>query len=68
MGTKCSKGSNFEYGDLPKKKGGDDDVGELELKEVENGASINELIKEFNELVAQWNDNYAPVSDAKDAT
>ena len=60
----------MEYGDVPKKKGEDDEeeVGELEIKEVENGGSINELIKEVNQLVADWTENYQPISDAKDET
>jgi hypothetical protein len=46
MGAKCSKGGNMEYGDLPKKGNDDDDeTGELEIKEVYNGGSINLLIR-----------------------
>ena len=59
MGAKCAKGSNQEYGDLPRKGDGDEEeVGELEIKEVDNGGSINDLIKEVNKVVAEWADNY----------
>ena len=69
MGAKCAKGSNQEYGDLPRKGDGDEEeVGELEIKEVDNGGSINDLIKEVNKVVAEWADNYQPISDSKDAT
>lgn len=69
MGSKCSKGGNFEYGALPKKgKDDDDETGELEIKEVENGGSINDLIRQVNKLIAEWAENYQPITDAKDAT
>ena len=60
MGAKCSRGEMGEYGNIEKKKKGeyDDAEEELEIEEVENGQSINELIREVNEVVAGWTENY----------
>ena len=61
-----------DYGNIPKKNkaGGpeEEEVGELEIPEVENGMSINTLIREINAVTSQWTDTYGPISDAADAT
>merc|ERR1711998_717933 len=55
-----------------KEKKGEDDTpdGEevLEIPEVENGQSINELIREVNAVVGEWTEIYQPVTDARGAT
>ena len=48
-----------------KKKKGEDVT---ELPEVENGKSINELIKEINAVVKEWREIYTPIKDGKNDT
>ena len=60
----------MEYGNLPKMGlGGDDDDDKdpLKIKPIENGMSINELIGEFNGVVDEFTEQYAPLEDGKDA-
>ena len=39
-----------------------------QLPEVENGISINELIKEFNGIISEWTDIYLPITSGRTKT
>ena len=39
-----------------------------QLPEVENGMSINELIKEFNGIISEWTDIYLPITSGRTNT
>ena len=69
MGAKCARGEMPDYGDIQKKPGQQpEEEDDLEIAEVKNGGSINDLIREVNEVIAGWTENYQPVADARDAT
>ena len=38
------------------------------IPEVENGMSINELIKEFNGIISEWTDIYKPITSGRTKT
>ena len=38
------------------------------LPEVEKGGSINELIKQFNDIIKEWTDIYSPITAARKKT
>ena len=38
------------------------------IPEVENGMSINELIKEFNGIISEWTDIYKPIKSGRTNT